>query len=157
MRRLVLIALLAGCQGQGDPVLLPAADVAGYQASVHPIMEARCGTLDCHGDPGRPLRLYSETGLRAADELRAQLITEAEIEANARSLLAVDPDPSGRPSLVLSKPLAGMVEHEGKDLWLSATEPQYVCVAGWLEARLDEPAIIAACAEAALEVELPPP
>jgi hypothetical protein len=32
--------------------------------SVSEVMERRCGTLDCHGQPSRPLRIYSSIGLR---------------------------------------------------------------------------------------------
>jgi len=156
MKRLIVVAVvIAGCAGQGDPVVLPAADVTAYTASVHPIMEARCATLDCHGDPGRPLRLYAETGLRASDDLRGQPIDPDELDADARALIAVDPDPVGRPSLILSKPLAGIVDHVGGDQWDTASDPQYVCVAGWLEGRIDEATIAAACAEAAGQVQLP--
>jgi hypothetical protein len=149
--------LLAACRDQGTPINLPDADVASYQASVHPILEARCATLDCHGDLDRPLRLYAETGLRAADALRGQPITPAELDANARALIAVDPAPDGRPSLVLTKPLAGTVKHIGGDQWDSTDEPQYLCVAGWLDGRIDDPDVAAACIAAAAEVELPPP
>jgi hypothetical protein len=152
-----LLVLLGACRDQGDPIGLPEADVAGYQASVHPILEARCATLDCHGNLDRPLRLYAETGLRAADALRAQPITAAEIDADARALIAVDPAPDGRRSLVLTKPLAGAVKHVGGDQWDSEAEPQYVCVAGWLDGRLDDPDVSAACLAAAAEVMLPPP
>ncbi len=157
MKRIGLLLLaLASCRDQGTPIDLPTPDVAGYQANVHAIVEARCATLDCHGDMGRPLRLYSETGLRAADDREAP-ITAEELEANARALLAVDPRPEGRRSFVLTKPLAGTVEHEGKDQWADTTEPQYLCVEGWLQDRLDEPTVADACATAALEVALPPP
>jgi hypothetical protein len=152
---LVAWALFAVVACVDDPIVLPAPDVAGYQASVHPIMEGRCATLDCHGDLGRPLRLYAETGLRAADELRDQPFTAEEADANARALIAVDPDPDGRPSLVLTKPLAGTVGHEGGDQWADTGEPQYLCVAGWLDGRLDDADVIDACATAAAEVALP--
>lgn len=31
---------------------------------VSEVLERRCGTLDCHGQPARPLRLYGNSGLR---------------------------------------------------------------------------------------------
>ena len=31
---------------------------------VSEVLERRCGTLDCHGQPARPLRIYGNTGLR---------------------------------------------------------------------------------------------
>jgi hypothetical protein len=154
----LLVSLTAACGPEAGQTPLDPPDIAGYQTNVHPIVEARCGTLDCHGDLDRPLRIYAETGLRLRDDLRDQPITAEEIDASARSLLAVDPgvvDPMDR--LVLTKPLAGFVFHEGGAIWLDPSEPQPTCVAGWLASRLDDPAVADACAQALLEVALPEP
>ena len=155
--RIVLVAATAACTGMN-----PAVEVAGagdgveaYARDVHPILEARCATLDCHGDPGRPLRLYAETGLRARDELRGLPITQAELEDDVRALFAVDPGADPSESFVLRKPLTGTIDHVGGDVWPDAGDAQPTCVAGWLAGRSDM-AIAAACAAALLEVALPP-
>ena len=33
-------------------------------SSVSPVLEQRCGSLDCHGNIARPLRIYGARGLR---------------------------------------------------------------------------------------------
>jgi hypothetical protein len=161
----VLLSLLLACACGGgvDPEVplttgAPAPSLADYATSVHPILEARCATLDCHGDLGRPLRLYAETGLRALDSLRrnATPITPDELNANLRAILAVDPSPPSVESLFMSKPLAGGIDHAGGDVWASPADPQPACVLGWLQGRSADPVVAAACAAAAGEVALPP-
>ena len=73
------VALAAGCQDVGGTVQLGVRDQAVYAREVHAVIEARCGTLDCHGDARRPLRIYAETGLRLRDELRGQPLTPEEL------------------------------------------------------------------------------
>lgn len=154
MRLRLLPLLIAACGGTNGVEDLPTADtVERYATDVHPILERRCATLDCHGDPGRPLRLFADTGLRASDALRGQPITAEELAANVRSLLTVDPGTPPAESLLLSKPLAGGAHHVGGEIWAAATEPQPRCFIGWLTASRDA----AACEEAAAEVMLPPP
>jgi hypothetical protein len=40
----------------------------GLGAGLEGMLEAHCATLDCHGQLGRPLRLYSQNGLRNFDD-----------------------------------------------------------------------------------------
>jgi hypothetical protein len=151
-------ALLVACGGTNGTDSVSAADSSeAYVADVHPILERRCSTLDCHGDPGRPLRLYAETGLRAADSLRGQPITVDELAANVRSLLAVDPETPPAQSMLLTKPLAGGIDHVGGDIWVNVDEPQPACFLGWLTGKSADPTVAAACRTAAAEVMLPPP
>lgn len=158
---LALTAALTGC-GHADqdvePVDVLAADA--YARDVHPIFEARCATLDCHGVTGRPLRLFAETGLRLRDELRDLPITDEELLANLQAAEAIDPGVEPERHMILRKPLAeaaGGVEHEGGELWLSRDEPQAACILAWLSGRSDDPAARDACAAAADQVALPPP
>jgi hypothetical protein len=149
----LLVLSLAACTDGPGRTATPALDPAAYAASVHPIMEARCATLDCHGDLRRSLRLYSETGLRLRDDLRDQPLTPAELAGNVSSLAGVDPEGQGR--LIMEKALADEVHHVGGDQWQSTGEPQAACVLAWLEGRSDEPAAQTACALAGDEVALP--
>src|SRR5206468_7723502 len=41
-----------------------APDQLAFETFVSPFLERKCATLDCHGQVGRPLRLYSGRGLR---------------------------------------------------------------------------------------------
>lgn len=137
-----LSILLAGCIGAQGEVALPEPDVDAYAEHVHPFAERACGSLDCHGDPGRPLRLYAEEiGLRARDELRGTPLTDAELRSNALALVGIDPWPASLDDhLALRKPLrvgAGGVEHEGDDLWLDRADPAYACLRGWLAGAVD--------------------
>lgn len=50
-------------EATGCPPIDPL-NAEGAFASVSEVMERRCGTLDCHGQAARPLRIYSSSGLR---------------------------------------------------------------------------------------------
>jgi hypothetical protein len=137
-----------------------ALDDMAYVRDVHPIIEARCGTLDCHGAANQPLRVFAETGLRSADNLRNQLITSDELIANVRALAAIDPGADPADNQIVSKPLAqaaGGLFHQGGEIWPDRQDPQYLCVLGWLAGTSDDAAVAAACVTAAEQVALPPP
>lgn len=76
---------------------------------VSAVVEKRCGSLDCHGSEFRPLRIYGKFGLRrpepvpqdAGDETFVyeeyfpggdQPTTDAELEANLRSICGLEPE-----------------------------------------------------------------
>jgi hypothetical protein len=147
----LLVASACGTDSGGSQALVDL-DADGYARDVHPILEARCATLDCHGVGDRPLRLYAETGLRARDELRDQPIAPEELAADVRAIEAIDPGALPGDSLFIAKPSGG-VFHEGGILWVSRGDPQLVCVLAWLSGTSDAEA----CAVAADQVELPPP
>jgi hypothetical protein len=58
-------------------------------------LNSRCGTLDCHGQTGRNLRIYGCQGLRLDPEASPasciEPTTEAEYQATYRSLVALEP------------------------------------------------------------------
>ena len=154
----VLLVVSAGCAPpeQSELAMNPG-DLETYRTEVHPLLEASCATLDCHGHWGRPLRLFAETGLRMADDLRNAPITDDELAANAAALIGVDPSPA-RPDdhLALRKPLAvtaGGLHHVGRDLWPSTTDAAYVCLRSWLDGTVSVPD----CAVAYGRVRLPDP
>jgi hypothetical protein len=100
MQLALAVALaLPACAGPSEPAQrIKAGDAELYASYVQPYVEAGCATLDCHGDPGRPLRLYSELGLRKAAELRPRplsddvdplAITDAELDDNRRAFAGV--------------------------------------------------------------------
>jgi hypothetical protein len=162
MKRAALLLLVAAaCGNVASDGELPLSDLDDevYVRDVHPILEARCATLDCHGVDERPLRLYAETGLRAGDDLRDRPIESFELAANVRAIRAIDPGAEPSATLLVRKPLApaaGGIAHEGGARWTSREEPQVVCVLAWLGGTSDEPEAAAACAVAAGEVALPP-
>jgi hypothetical protein len=159
VRRLGVALLVASaCSGvdAGGSQPLVELDVDAYARDVHPILEARCATLDCHGVDDRPLRLYAETGLRVRDDLRDQPIEPDELVADVRAVEAIDPGAAPADSLFIRKPVAesaGGVFHGGGDLWTSRDDPQLLCALAWLSGERDADA----CAIAADQVALPPP
>jgi hypothetical protein len=159
----LLLAVIAGCAPTQGEIGLPIDDIALYTSHVHPLLEGSCATLDCHGAPGRPLRLYSETGLRIADSLRTAPglpltpLTEEEFIANVQSIAAVDAtetDVDAR--VVLLKPLSntgGGIHHFGGQIWSGPEDVAYRCVRSWMLNAIDD----AACGAAAARDSLPPP
>ena len=69
-------------------------------AQVSPVFERRCGTLDCHGQVGRPLRIYSGLGLRlpndAGDTPGNGATTPDEITNNYRAVIGLEPEEMSR-------------------------------------------------------------
>ncbi len=68
-------------------------------AGVTTFLERRCGTLDCHGQKGRALRVYGLNGLRAPREGgvdTAAPTTDEEIASNFRSLVSLEPEELSR-------------------------------------------------------------
>lgn len=160
-RLLVIASLLAGCSfEQGDPIPIAELDADAYVAEVHPVVRYGCASLDCHGDLNRPLRLYSEDGLRWNASLRGEPLAAEEVEWNVAALAGFDPEaPSVDTNLVLLKPLAvdaGGVAHEGGDRWPNREDPSYVCMHGWLSNRAGDPDVMQACATAEAELDPTP-
>lgn len=153
------LGALSACDGPAvGSATTRALDVVDYGAHVHGVLEPSCATLDCHGDPGRPLRLYGETGLRLTDALRGEPVTDEELALDVAALAGLDAATPAERSLVLLKPLAeraGGLHHVGRDVWLSRDEDAYRCVAAWLAGTLDD-AGRATCDRAAAAVALPP-
>lgn len=135
-------------------------DEVAYGMWVEPYITLRCGSLDCHGDAGRPLRLYGGAGLRLRPELRGDFTSAEENRASVLAFAGISPDASagGEVSqhLALLKGLAvsaGGLAHVGGDVWQSVEDMGYRCLEAWLRGQLmDAPDIRAECALAADEV-----
>lgn len=98
----LMVATLA-CGGY-DPnatteLYLPDYDV--YKTQVHPFLNKQCGTLDCHGQVGRPFRNYGSRGLRLFDK-EARLVpggadtVEEEFRASYESIIGLEPEATRR-------------------------------------------------------------
>ncbi len=132
-----------------------APDQAQFDA-VSPVFERRCGTLDCHGQAGRPLRIYSGRGLRLPNDggLAPGIgdTTAAEVAANYRAVIGLEPeemtrvvagvDPP-RTLLILAKPL-NLESHKGGPAFAPTNDPGEVCFTTWLKGAVDQNA----CAKA---------
>jgi hypothetical protein len=118
---------------------------------VHVFLEKSCGTLDCHGQMSRPLRLYSANGMREPDSGLVPGVepeTDAEIHDNYLSVVGLQPEemlrvrlPVGgdlpNQLLLIQKPLGaensdnGGVSHKGGTKITPQGDPA-VCLVGWL-------------------------
>lgn len=125
-------------------------------------MEKRCGSLDCHGQEGRPLRLFSEWGLRLEADQNGQRVAKAttadERVANYRAVVSLEPEELSKcfeskgDDIVLlqllKKPLGlenqGM-RHKGGPVMTQAEDDNgWKCLFGWASGNVDA----TACAEA---------
>ena len=116
----------------------------GSFATVSPVFERRCATLDCHGQVGRPLRIYSGLGLRLPNDAGnipgTNATTPDEITANYRAVIGLEPEEisrvvSGedppRTLLILAKPLM-LESHKGGPALAPNGDPGETCITSWL-------------------------
>ncbi len=126
---------------------------------VSPLMERRCGTLDCHGSDFRPMRLYGELGLRHPGELNragGNATTLLELESNYRAVCTIEPekvsqvagDPGGQSvnKLLLVRKGRGQEGHKGGKVF-NPFDDSDLCVVGWLRGD-NEKSVESACAAA---------
>lgn len=157
---LMLFGLTCACGvDAGAPQRITRGDAELYAGYVQPYVEANCASLDCHGVPGRPLRLYSELGLRREPALRATPvaagsepapITREELDDNqlAFAAIAAGTEPPTA-QLALRKPLAlsaGGFSHEGGVHWPTREDAGYQCLRGYLVGDVAD--VAAVCAQA---------
>lgn len=155
----------AGCASTPDPSRYTIIDLPDYNqfagiglgpgnAGVHVFLEVQCGTLDCHGQLGRPFRLFAQNGLRAANDAGnvagGNGETPDELYANYVSLVGLEPEEMSRvvagddvPThlLVVKKP-RGIEGHKGGVRMLEG-DPLDLCLTSWLgsasgEAQFDQ-------------------
>lgn len=116
---------------------------------VSAVLERRCGTLDCHGQVGRPLRIYGSFGLRfvdgdASNRPGLQPTTDTEHQANYQSVIGLQPElmtevvqGNAPPEalMLLRKPL-GLERHEGGQVFVGGDQT-YTCFTSWLSGQVD--------------------
>ena len=113
-------------------------------------LERRCGTLDCHGERARNLRLFTGSGLRLdpADVPGSGSTTEAEYDASYQSVVGLEPElmnvvvaEHGRAPerLTLVRKARGLEDHQGGAM-LKVGDPADRCMLSWLASTPDEPA-----------------
>lgn len=129
-------------------LLLP--DFPTYRDNVDPYLQRRCGTLDCHGQPGRPYRLYGFSGIRDyAEEGGSPLVsgqqptTPGEIVANFQATIGLEPEEMSRvvarqgqdpeTLIFLRKPMK-TERHKGGEL-IKRDDDGYRCITAWLRIR----------------------
>jgi len=103
-----LVSAFAACASPPDPnraTLVGFVDPTGgldpdpvqfKDQGVSKFLERRCGTLDCHGKPERPLRIYGERGLRLPNDAGLRPTqggtSNEEVVANYRSVVGLEPE-----------------------------------------------------------------
>jgi hypothetical protein len=149
--RLCVALAVCGCtqdvqntNAQADPSLARPARV-GFEL-VADAMQLHCGTLDCHGQIGRNMRLYGMYGLRASpqDDPLNQPTSQAEYDADYLSIVGLEPEAMSKvvrhqaaPETLsmIRKPL-GIENHKGGQLMVQA-DPLDRCMVGWLVGSMD--------------------
>ena len=154
---LFLLGSVVSCAEDYDPnkkTTVVAPDFAIYEQYVDGFLNARCGTLDCHGQPGRPFRSYGYRGLRIF-KADGGLVpgqgtgtsTLEERRSNYYSIIALEPEEMSRviarngerpeSLLFVRKPLL-LERHKGGPA-ISVEDSGYRCIAAWLRAEPGKP------------------
>jgi hypothetical protein len=121
------------------------------EASFEPValvLVQACGTLDCHGQVGRNLRIYGNTGLRwSATDVPTALLptTSDEIGQDFASVVGLEPEvmtqvvASGGVDperLTFYRKPRGLESHKGGTI-LQAGDARDVCITSWLAGSTD--------------------
>lgn len=121
-------------------------------------LDHRCGSLDCHGQVGRNLRIWGCEGMRLDPKALpgcsvatgGSFTTPAEHQATYRSLVGLEPtvmsavveghgaDPE---MLTFMRKALGYEAHKGGTL-ITAGDEQYVCLTSWLAGQTDQTACV---------------
>lgn len=149
---LLLVLGSAGCLGESDSAPIGYACPSGENFPiVSQVFERRCGTLDCHGDPGRPFRIYGRSGLRlrqpdgSGPPSGTEIGTSPlEIDENRFSACGLEPElmddvVAGRAEpdelLLLKKPRLVEAHKGGQVLTVGSTADN--CILSWLRGSVD--------------------
>jgi hypothetical protein len=142
---------------------LAAPSSAGFE-QVADAMQPSCGTLDCHGQVDRNLRLYGGRGLRLDPAATSSdgTTSPAEYEANYWSVVALEPEllatvtnEGGRDPerLILIRKGRGTTRHKGGAL-MQPGDNLDQCIVEWLKGNV----LVDRCfAAARISVDMPKP
>ena len=143
------VAVSPSCVGSAQPTAddlrLTVPLRAGFEG-VADAMQPSCGTLDCHGQVTRNLRLFGGRGLRlsGADTSADGITTPAEYEATYWGVVALEPetiasvvqDGGNSPErLLLMRKGRGTTRHKGGSL-MHPQDDLDTCLVEWLRGKL---------------------
>lgn len=158
----------SACSGPKDGELFPGTFPS--EATFKPVsapLEARCGTLDCHGSFARNMRIFSKNGIRADESTVSgvQDTTDTEVQLNYESVVSIEPEK-----------LSGIVSHMGQNFekWIVYTkgsgaehhkggsrfakgDDTYKCLLSWVTGAVDMTACAQSTAAFMRPDEMPPP
>lgn len=147
-----VVALVAACAASPDDSEEPRLEVAGadqatYESIVHPIVSRKCGSIDCHGQLPRGLRVYGKAGLRLPNSAGLTPddgeTTPDEAHATYLSILSLEPERMNEFLLSTPRTAEGAYEltflskalererHRG-GASLAKGEPAEQCITRWL-------------------------
>jgi len=144
MKRVPLVLVAVACSVASEQQSFEAPTEENFRR-VSEMLQARCGSLDCHGQTGRSLRLYGKFGLRLADEdiPGGRQSTLEEHAANYVSAAALEPelmqdvirDGGSNPErLTLVRKGRGLEHHKGGQ---ALDDAGYGCIVSWLSGEVD--------------------
>jgi hypothetical protein len=121
---------------------------AGFEP-VSDVFHAHCGSLDCHGQVARNLRLYGVNGLRlspgAVPGVEGDFTTSAEYDANYAAIVGLEPERidqvvresgTGPERLTVVRKALDMEEHIGGQAIAPGSDAER-CVESWLASAID--------------------
>ncbi len=110
------------------------------------MLGARCGSLDCHGNTARNMRIYSFRGLRlsAPDYPGGGPTTADEYEATYQSVLSLEPEEMGHvlfehgdpTKLTMVLKARGLERHKAGTVWKTGSAADH-CLISWLIGQVD--------------------
>lgn len=135
----------AGCSGPAVGETDIAKPTRSHFDSVNDALGYSCGTLDCHGQQGRNMRVWSKYGMRipvgdAKNVPGSSPTTKAEVERTYRSVVGLEPeimsqvvrDGGKHPErLTLIRKARGTEAHKGLKR-MNPGDPLDVCITSWL-------------------------
>jgi hypothetical protein len=131
----------------------PSSDPATF-TTVSLVVERRCGTLDCHGNPERPMRIYGQWALRQPippgdlDHVPGgEATTDGELRDNAASICGLEPAKIARviaqqelpDTLTFVRKPRLQEKHKGGRIWDIASDGDR-CVTSWILGAVDQAA-----------------
>lgn len=160
LRVLCVLAVLSSCSGPPEDervgFLTPPRDSFAPPSET---LGAHCGSLDCHGQTGRSLRLYHVNGLRLpANVSGSGVTTPEEHDANFQSVVLLEPErltlflqqgARELDALTIVRKARGSEEHKGGAPWAPGSDADR-CLTSWLRGNVD----VEACARSA-EIQRP--
>jgi len=144
IRYLWLLLALPACTGPDGSARSFEVPPRDTFAPVGELLHARCGSLDCHGQVGRNLRIYGKNGLRLAASdvpgLDGGVTTDPELDANYASVVGLEPELLAQVTreggahperLTLIRKARGEENHKGGTI-LAKGGLADRCLVGWL-------------------------
>ena len=141
---------LVGCEESSGTVPTVCPDAQLFEEAVSPYLERRCGSLDCHGQDTRPMRVVGQYGLRREVEVGegggnvsgGRKTTEAEFAANLQAVCALEPERMAEAIAkygasvdrlrLVGKP-RNTIRHKGGRV-VEEGDPGDRCIVGWISA-----------------------